>query len=46
MSAFYPDAGTVVIRISDREGFLFRLEDQIDEYWDGEPGAGTAPSDA
>src|SRR5204863_6023838 len=28
MSAFYPDDGTVVIRASDDEGFLFRLEDQ------------------
>jgi uncharacterized cupin superfamily protein len=40
MSAFYPDDGTVLIRISDDEGFLFRLDDQIDDYWDGEPGAG------
>jgi uncharacterized cupin superfamily protein len=42
MSAFYPDAGTVAVRISDREGFFFRLDDQIDDYWDGEPGASTA----
>ena len=42
MSAFYPDDGAVVIRIPDAEGFRFRLADQIDDYWDGEPGAGPA----
>ena len=42
MSAFHPDDGTVLVRIPDYEGFLFRLEDQIDDYWDGEPGAGVA----
>jgi uncharacterized cupin superfamily protein len=42
MSAFYPDDGTVLIRVSEHEGFLFRLDDQIDDYWDGEPGAGAA----
>ena len=42
MSAFYPDDGTVLVRIPDYEGFLFRLDDQIDDYWDGEPGAGAA----
>ncbi|HTU95422.1 MAG TPA: cupin domain-containing protein [Solirubrobacteraceae bacterium] len=36
-SVFYPDEGTVRIHLSDHEGFLFRLDDQID-YWDGEPG--------
>jgi uncharacterized cupin superfamily protein len=39
MSAFYPDDGMVEIRISEQQGFLFRLSDQIDDYWDGEPGA-------
>jgi hypothetical protein len=29
----------VLIRISDHEGFLFRNSDQIEDYWDGEPGA-------
>jgi uncharacterized cupin superfamily protein len=39
MSAFYPDEDAVLIRISDHEGFLFRNSDQIEDYWDGEPGA-------
>jgi uncharacterized cupin superfamily protein len=38
MSTFYPEEGTVLIRVSDHEEFLFRLSDQID-YWDGEPAA-------
>jgi uncharacterized cupin superfamily protein len=42
MSAFYPDESTVMVRIPHYEGFLFRLDDQIDDYWDGEPGAGAA----
>jgi uncharacterized cupin superfamily protein len=42
MSAFYPDDGTVLVRIPDYEGFLFHLDDQVDDYWDGEPGAGAA----
>jgi uncharacterized cupin superfamily protein len=42
MSAFYPDDSTVMVRIPDYEGFLFHLDDQIDDYWDGEPGAGAA----
>jgi uncharacterized cupin superfamily protein len=42
MSAFFPDDGTVLVRVSDHEGFLFRHDDQIEDYWDGEPGAGTA----
>jgi uncharacterized cupin superfamily protein len=42
MSAFYPDDGTVVVRVSNHEGFRFRLDDQIEDYWDGEPGAGPA----
>jgi uncharacterized cupin superfamily protein len=40
MSAFYPDEGTVLVSISDNEGFLFRHDDRIEDYWDGEPGAG------
>jgi uncharacterized cupin superfamily protein len=39
MSAFYPDEGTVLICISDRERLLFRHDDRIEDYWDGEPGA-------
>jgi uncharacterized cupin superfamily protein len=42
MSAFFPDDGTVLVRVSDHEGFLFRQDDQIEDYWDGEPGAGAA----
>lgn len=41
MSAFFPDEATVEIRISNDEGFKFLLDDQIGDYWDGEPGAGT-----
>lgn len=40
MSAFYPDDDTVLVSISGREGFLFRYSDRIEDYWDGEPGAG------
>jgi uncharacterized cupin superfamily protein len=40
MSAFYPDEDTVLVSISDDEGFLFRHDDRIEDYWDGEPGAG------
>jgi uncharacterized cupin superfamily protein len=36
---FHPEQGTVVVRLSDREGFRFRLSDRIEDYWDGEPGA-------
>jgi uncharacterized cupin superfamily protein len=39
MSAFFPDDGTVLVHVSDHEGFLFRHDDQIEDYWDGEPGA-------
>jgi uncharacterized cupin superfamily protein len=41
MSAFFPDQGVAEIRLSDHEGFKFRLDDQIEDYWDGEPGAHT-----
>ena len=39
MSTFYPDEDTVLIHVSDRERWLFRHEDRIEDYWDGEPGA-------
>jgi uncharacterized cupin superfamily protein len=39
MSSFYPDDDTVLVQISDDEGFLFRHTDRIEDYWDGEPGA-------
>jgi hypothetical protein len=32
--------GAVVIRIPGGDSLRFRLADQIDDYWDGEPGAG------
>ncbi len=41
MSAFFPEDGTVLVCVSDRERFLFRHADQIEDYWDGEPGAAT-----
>lgn len=44
MSTFYPDEDTVMIHISERERLLFRHEDRIEDYWEGEPGAGPAPS--
>jgi uncharacterized cupin superfamily protein len=40
MSAFFPDQGTVEICLTDEERLRFRLDDQIEDYWDGEPGAG------
>ena len=40
MSAFHPDDGTVLIHIPGHEGLLFREADQIEDYWEGEPGAG------
>lgn len=42
MSAFYADEDTytVLISISDHERFVFRHDDRIEDYWDGEPGAG------
>jgi uncharacterized cupin superfamily protein len=43
MSAFYPDEGRVLIRTSESEGFVFGLSDQVDDYWEGEPGAGALP---
>jgi uncharacterized cupin superfamily protein len=42
VSVFYPDDGTVLIRVPGYEAFLFRQADQIEDYWDGEPGAGMA----
>lgn len=42
MSAFFPHDGNVLVRLSDHDGFLFRHDDQIEDYWDGEPGGGAA----
>jgi uncharacterized cupin superfamily protein len=36
---FNTEEGTVIVRLSDQEGFRFRLSDRIADYWDGEPGA-------
>jgi uncharacterized cupin superfamily protein len=41
MSRFHPDEDTVLIHVSKRERFLFRHDDRIEDYWDGEPGAGS-----
>jgi uncharacterized cupin superfamily protein len=41
-STFYPDDETVVIHVPGHGGSRFRLDDQVDDYWDGEPGAGPA----
>ena len=38
-ATFQPDHGTAVFRLSSREGFRFRLSDEVQDYWDGEPGA-------
>ncbi|MFZ0041934.1 MAG: cupin domain-containing protein [Solirubrobacteraceae bacterium] len=38
-STFYPDDETVVIHIPAYGGYRFSLDDQVDDYWDGEPGA-------
>lgn len=43
-STFYPDDQTVVIRVPGHGGYRFSLDDQVDDYWDGEPGAGPAPA--
>lgn len=43
MSTFYPDEGTVLIQASGRERLLFREEDRIEDYWDGEAGARPLP---
>jgi uncharacterized cupin superfamily protein len=39
MSAFYPDESAVIIQAGEGERWLFRYEDRIEDYWDGEPGA-------
>ncbi len=40
VSAFHPEENTVLVRISDREGFLLRHDDRIEDYCDGESAAG------
>jgi uncharacterized cupin superfamily protein len=41
-AAVYPDDDTYVIRVPGQTGYRFRLSDQLHDYWDGEPGAGSA----
>jgi uncharacterized cupin superfamily protein len=39
LTRFYPDEGTVEIDTGS-ERWLFRHADRVEDYWDGEPGAG------
>jgi uncharacterized cupin superfamily protein len=41
-AAVYPDDDTYVLRVPGQTGYRFRLSDQLSDYWDGEPGAGSA----
>jgi uncharacterized cupin superfamily protein len=41
-STFYPDEETVAIRVPGQGGLRFSVRDQVDDYWDGEPGAAPA----
>jgi uncharacterized cupin superfamily protein len=41
-AAVYPDENTYVLRVPGQTGYRFRLGDQLPDYWDGEPGAGSA----
>jgi uncharacterized cupin superfamily protein len=38
----YPDDETYVLRVPGQTGYRFRLTDQLLDYWDGEPEAGSA----
>jgi uncharacterized cupin superfamily protein len=40
-AAVYPDDDTYVLRVPGQTGYRFRLSDQLSDYWDGEPGAGS-----
>lgn len=40
-AAVYPDDGTYVLRVPGQTGYRFQLTDQLSDYWDGEPGAGS-----
>ncbi len=37
----YPDEDTYELRVPGQTGYRFRLTDQLRDYWDGEPGAGS-----
>ncbi len=41
-ASVYPDDDTYVLRVPGQTGYRFRLSDQLLDYWDGEPGAGSA----
>jgi uncharacterized cupin superfamily protein len=41
-AAVYPDDDTYVLRVPGQTGYRFRLSDQLSDYWDGEPGAGSS----
>jgi uncharacterized cupin superfamily protein len=40
-AAVYPDDDAYVLRVPGQTGYRFRLTDQLGDYWDGEPGAGS-----
>jgi len=40
-AAVYPDDNTYVLRVPGQTGYRFRLADQLSDYWDGEPAAGS-----
>jgi uncharacterized cupin superfamily protein len=41
-AAVYPDDNTYALHVPGQTGYRFRLSDQLSDYWDGEPGAGSA----
>jgi len=40
-ASVYPDENTYVLRVPGQTGYRYRLTDQLLDYWDGEPGAGS-----
>jgi uncharacterized cupin superfamily protein len=38
----YPDEDTYVLHVPGQTGYRFRLGDRLADYWEGEPGAGSA----
>ena len=40
-AAVYPDDNTYVLRVPGQNGYRFRLDDQLADYWDGEPASGS-----
>jgi uncharacterized cupin superfamily protein len=41
-AATYPDDDTYVLRVPGQNGYRFRLADQLEDYWAGEPDADSA----